>query len=135
MPRTFILQWLNQIVSELKKKKVMQNSQQELTIVFLAKGPAKKMNSEFRKRDYATDVLSFEGGQPGVLGELVICPDVVKKQALEHGLSFREELGYMLLHGVLHLLGFDHEKSQKEAQVMFNLQDDVFDKLCRKFWN
>ena len=95
---------------------------------------AKKVNFTFRQKNYATDVLSFEGDDQNILGELIICPEVVLRQAREHRLSFREELGYMILHGVLHLLGFDHEKSETEAKRMFALQDRIFDKLCRKFW-
>ncbi|MEY4617153.1 MAG: hypothetical protein RJB66_2113 [Pseudomonadota bacterium] len=135
MPRLFINAWLRAVESELIKRKILGRRPQELTIVFMSSGPAKKLNLQFRNKNYATDVLSFDGGVPGVLGELVICPEVVKRQSIEHSLSFQQELGYMLLHGVLHLLGFDHERSKKEARLMFELQDDIFDKLCRKFWN
>ncbi len=97
-------------------------------MVFLDSQSAKKINYEFRKKNYATDVLSFSPIEPGSLGELVMCPDVLKKQAREHGLSFRQELTYMLLHGILHLLGYDHEKSAAEAKKMFQIQDRLFEK-------
>lgn len=105
-------------------KKRIQLPDSELVIVFLNPGPAKKINFEFRKRDYATDVLSFSN--PQGLGELLICPQVIAKQAKEHGLTFNQELSYMLLHGILHLLGYDHEKSKVQAQRMFQLQDEIF---------
>lgn len=127
--------WLNFVIRDLQKNGLIKNTQLDLTVVFMGKSQAKKLNLEFRQRNYPTDVLSFEGDGKGVLGELVICPEVVKKQALEHDLTFREELGYMLLHGVLHLLGYDHEKNEAEAKVMFGIQDKVFDRLCRKFWS
>lgn len=101
----------------------------ELTIVFMDPKPARQMNKQFRSRDYATDVLSFEALIPESLGELVLCPQVLQKQAQEHGLSYREELGYMLLHGVLHLLGYDHETGREDAEEMFAVQDAVFAKL------
>ncbi len=134
MPRGFITLWLSEAERALQKKKIRFNSQAELTIVFLDKLPAKKINWQYRQRNYATDVLSFEGDGKFNLGELVLCPDVIAKQAKDHGLTFQQELGYMLLHGVLHLLGYDHENNEREAKRMFLIQDEVFDKLCRKFW-
>lgn len=123
-----------ELVAELRKKKVLsaKNAQKELTLVFLDKKPAHKINFEFRQKDYATDVLSFDSMDPDSLGELILCPDVLKRQALEHQLSYQHELGYMLLHGVLHLLGFDHETSEADAKKMFGLQDKVFATLLRK---
>ena len=102
-------------------------SKMDLTIVFLDTAAAKKINCEFRGKNYATDILSFDGG------ELVLCPQVLKRQAKEHKHSFNAELGYMLIHGVLHLKGFDHEKSKSAAAKMFKIQDQVFDRLCAKF--
>jgi probable rRNA maturation factor len=55
--------------------------------------------------------------------------DVIAVQAREHGLLVREELGYMIIHGFLHLLGYDHEKSPGAAEKMFNIQDQLFEKL------
>ncbi|MNT92934.1 Endoribonuclease YbeY [compost metagenome] len=58
-----------------------------------------------------------------------MCPDVLKKQAKDHDLTYKHELGYMLLHGVLHLLGYDHETSEEDAEKMFKIQDEAFEKL------
>ena len=102
---------------------------QELIVAFVSAPEARQLNKRFRQRDYPTDVLSFESTEPGVLGELVICPKVISRQAREHGLLVREELGYMILHGFLHLLGFEHERSSRQAKRMFELQDRVFEKL------
>ncbi|HWU42885.1 MAG TPA: rRNA maturation RNase YbeY [Bdellovibrio sp.] len=131
VPRLFIDKWMKNLVKELQGRKVLKakQTQQELTLVFLDKKPAQKINNEFRGKDYATDVLSFDSMDPSSFGELVLCPEVLKRQAKDHGLNFREELGYMLLHGVLHLLGYDHETSENDARKMFALQDAVFEKL------
>lgn len=133
VPRKFIQEWMDSVVAELKKRKVLnaEKARRELTLVFLDKKPAQKINNEFRGRDYATDVLSFDSMDPGSFGELVICPEVLKKQAKEHKLSFQKELGYMLLHGTLHLLGYDHETNEKDAKEMFDLQDAIFERLLR----
>ncbi|MEK2690712.1 rRNA maturation RNase YbeY [Bdellovibrio sp. GT3] len=133
VPRKFIQEWMDSVVVELKKRKVINadKSRRELTLVFLDKKPAQKINMEFRGKDYATDVLSFDSMDPGSFGELVMCPEVLKKQAKEHKLSFQKELGYMLLHGTLHLLGYDHETNDKDAKEMFDLQDAIFERLLR----
>ncbi len=133
VPRKFIEEWMKALAKELKKRKVIsvEKAKRELTMVFLDKKPAQKINKEFRGKDYATDVLSFDSMDPSSFGELVLCPEVLKRQAKEHGLTFQKELGYMLLHGVLHLLGYDHETGDKDAKEMFELQDAVFEKLLQ----
>ncbi|WP_413294398.1 rRNA maturation RNase YbeY [Bdellovibrio sp. HCB185ZH] len=133
VPRKFIQEWMDQVVAELKKRKVLnaEKARRELTLVFLDKKPAQKINNEFRGKDYATDVLSFDSMDPSSFGELILCPEVLKKQAKEHKLTFQKELGYMLLHGTLHLLGYDHETNEKDAKEMFDLQDAIFERLLR----
>lgn len=131
IPRQFIEKWMKALTLDLKKRKVISaaKTQCELTLVFLDKKPAQKINQEFRGKTYATDVLSFESMDASSLGELILCPEVLKRQAKEHGLTFQKELGYMLLHGVLHLLGYDHEIGEQDAKEMFDLQDSIFEKL------
>jgi probable rRNA maturation factor len=134
VPRKFVQAWVDDVVAELKKRKIVSavQTKKELTLVFLDKKPAQKINFEFRGKDYATDVLSFDSMDPTSFGELVMCPEVLKRQSKEHKLSYAEELGYMLLHGILHLLGYDHEKSEAEAAEMFGLQDAIFERLLKK---
>lgn len=133
VPKAFLRDWVKRM-NRLAAKKINPRKFQkkELVIAFLPEDEARKLNFTYRQKDYATDVLSFESEDPSSLGELVICPEVISRQAKEHGLLVREELGYMVLHGFLHLLGFDHEKSEREAKKMFTLQDELFDKLLRK---
>ncbi len=136
IPNTFLKEWTEALVLSLKKKgfpRVLKDK--ELILVFLDAKHAKKLNHQFRGRDYATDVLSFDPIDPQSLGELVICPQVLKKQAINHELSFNLELGYMVLHGVLHLLGFDHEESEEKAEEMFKLQDEIFDVISYRYVN
>lgn len=134
VPRQFVQSWVQAVTTELRKRKIVSPKQisQELTLVFLDKKPAQKINFEFRGKDYATDVLSFDSMDPASFGELVLCPEVLKRQSKEHKLTYRQELGYMLLHGILHLLGYDHEQSKKEALRMFALQDEIFEILLKK---
>jgi probable rRNA maturation factor len=72
--------------------------------------------------------LSFEPAEPSSAGELVLCLPIIRRQSRRTGLSERGELGYMIVHGVLHLLGFDHMK-KKEEREMFALQDALYSAL------
>jgi probable rRNA maturation factor len=69
----------------------------------------RRLNRDFRGKDYATDVLSFPGG-PGHLGDLAISVMRARAQAREFGHTTEDEVRILMLHGVLHLLGHDHEK-------------------------
>ena len=70
----------------------------------------RRLNREFRKKDYTTDVLSFPTRQSlGFLGDIAISFDHARKQAADHGHTVRREIEILMLHGVLHLLGMDHE--------------------------
>lgn len=73
----------------------------------------RRLNKQFRKKDYATDVLSFPSGeQDGALGELAVSWDRAQAQAVEYGHSTEDEARILMLHGVLHLTGMDHEKDE-----------------------
>ena len=71
----------------------------------------RRLNREFRKQDHPTDVLSFPAEQPsqGFLGEIAISFETARLQALQYGHSLDEEIEILMLHGLLHLLGMDHE--------------------------
>ncbi len=87
-----------------------------VSIVFVNKKEIKKINKKYRKKDKVTDVLSFAYLESNVfkneqlLGEVVICPHQAKKE--------KKEITKVLIHGILHLLGYDHEKSEREAKAM-----------------
>lgn len=133
VPRKFLEVWVAQL-SRLAAREVSSRRyrDKELVIVFVDPKEQRRLNKQYRGRDYATDVLSFESVDPESLGELVICPEVIARQAREHGLLQREELGYMVLHGFLHLLGYDHERSKAEEKRMFAIQDRLFDRLLSR---
>ncbi len=100
-----------------------------------------ELNREYRGVDRPTDVLSFpmysftdddmpeEGPAPVVLGDIVISAERAKEQAVEYGHSFQREISFLTVHSVLHLLGYDHEVSEKAENEMFSLQDKIMDKL------
>ncbi|MCJ8277720.1 MAG: rRNA maturation RNase YbeY [Bdellovibrionales bacterium] len=123
---------MNEIAKELGKISSHKIKKSELTLAFVEKSHIKKLNKQFRGKNKPTDILSFDGFEPGELGELVLCGDIVDLQAKEHKLGKNEELGYLLIHGVLHLLGYEHEKGGAEEKKMFALQDQIFDILRKR---
>ncbi len=72
------------------------------------------LNRQFRQKDYATDVLSFPSGMKDPIGDIAISMNRARAQAKEFGHTAEEELRILLLHGVLHLLGYDHETDEGE---------------------
>jgi len=72
------------------------------------------LNRQFRKKDYATDVLSFPSGEADPIGDIAISMNRARAQAKEFGHTADEELRVLLLHGLLHLLGYDHETDNGE---------------------
>jgi probable rRNA maturation factor len=91
------------------------------TIVFVSDDAIRKLNQQFRGNNYATDVLSFpisaepfEVGQQKELGEVVISVQRAAAQARSNGLSFANEVKQLILHGLLHLSGYDHETDKGE---------------------
>jgi probable rRNA maturation factor len=70
----------------------------------------RQLNARYRAKDAPTDVLSFVAEEPGFLGEIVIATGVARRQAHEAGHSIQVELRILALHGLLHLLGYDHER-------------------------
>jgi probable rRNA maturation factor len=124
---------LDEVVRRLGKNKTLKNlkklKKDEITFVLISAPQMKATNFQFRGKNYATDVLSFAPVSPDSIGELILCPSVLKKQAKQNGHSLDFEILYMLIHGILHLLGYDHEKSSREEMKMFAIQDRLFSQL------
>ena len=103
-------------IPELRRRRAEVN----LLIVDATEG--RRFNREFRHKDYATNVLSFPY-QPmprersALLGDLVICAPVVAREAAEQGKPLREHYAHLTIHGVLHLLGHDHEKPAEARRM------------------
>jgi len=105
--------------------------------VHLVSGPKmRELNHQYRGKDQPTDVLSFEPPavvrQHGYLGELVICRVVLSRQAKTQKHSEAIELDVLLVHGLLHLLGWDHERSEREARDMATWETKLLQALGRK---
>ena len=107
---------------------------QEVSILLTGDKDIRRLNQEFRSIDQPTDVLSFPQNtdedpcipEEIILGDIAVSLDIAKAQAKEHGLDFKEEIILLLIHGILHLLGYDHEISEKEETKMRNKTRELF---------
>ncbi|MCG1022337.1 rRNA maturation RNase YbeY [Sutcliffiella horikoshii] len=112
----------------------------ELSVTFVDNEKIQEINREYRDKDRPTDVISFameEMGEgemeihyddeaPRMLGDIIISIQKAEEQAKEYGHSVKRELGFLALHGLLHLLGYDHE-NEADEKVMFDKQKEILD--------
>ena len=89
----------------------------EIDLVFCTSDTIKRLNRDYRKKDSITDVLSFRFNETDYLGEIYICVQRADDQRKEYGLTLDEELQRLFVHGLFHLLGFDHE-TEEERIIM-----------------
>jgi probable rRNA maturation factor len=110
----------------------------EISILLLDDRQISELNQKYLRRNGPTDVISFpqqDGSfpqaQPQVLGDVVISVETARQQALKRQAPFYEEILVLLIHGVLHLLGFDHEKSAQERKKMQAREKELFASLMQ----
>ena len=126
--------YLEKVINETLKEEGVSNAVFSIILVTLEE--IHKLNKTYRGIDRPTDVISFaledsndfevEGIR--VLGDIYVCIDKMKEQALEYGHSETRELSFLVCHGLLHLLGYDHMKKEEE-QIMFEKQDKILERL------
>lgn len=143
--------WLNmasEVMEQLvKKDKLIHASWLKKTdgirvsVLLCGESKIKKLNREYRGKDYATDVLSFptfetlrkakpKDGFPSpeiFLGDLAICHQKAIKQAQEFDISYWDEFIHLYIHGLIHLMGYDHEISPKEEKIMQKWEKEALD--------
>lgn len=113
----------------------------ELSIVIVDDAQIREINRDYLQRDKSTNVISFAmqegegaGIQPSLLGDVVISAQTAARDAEEAGLPFASELYFLLLHGILHLVGYDHERgTEEEAAVMEAKEQEIFALLQQEF--
>lgn len=91
-----------------------QLSGKHLAVVFVSPANIKKLNYQYRHKPQPTNVLSFKAAAAGELGDIIICPSLAAREARLRGQSFSDYVNYLFVHGLLHLLGFDHQTSRDE---------------------
>ena len=102
------------ILKDYKEKDINKN----VTLILINLTEIHQMNLSYRHLDYPTDVLSFEENEEDYLGEIFICIDKVFEQAKSFEHSNEREFAFLVCHGILHLLGYDH-MTKEDEQIMF----------------
>lgn len=128
---------ISKVVEKCFEEENLQNKNLYINVILTNPKNIKETNKKYRNIDKETDVLSFpmfekeeiqniEGNIPDVLGDIVISIEKVKEQAKEYGHSEKRELAFLAVHGLLHLLGYDHMEKEDE-KVMFSRQELILD--------
>ncbi len=107
-----------------KTSKILEREDDDLAVVFVTPTKIKRLNREYRGKDFPTDVLSFPSDAKGDLGDIFIAPAVAKKKAALAGMGEREYLILLIVHSVLHLGGFDHHTA-KDSRAMEKMEKKV----------
>lgn len=116
--------WRDRLETMMRLEGLPENAQ--VSVTFVDDAAIHELNREHRGVDRPTDVLSFPQfeadeeipeGMPHVLGDLVVSLETARRQAEEYGHSEEREIAFLLVHGFLHLLGYDHETAEEEAEM------------------
>lgn len=126
--------YLNEVINHTLE--VMDAKESIFTIIFVTPEEIHELNKQYRGVDRVTDVISFaledahdvSLSDVRVLGDIYICIDRMKEQAIEYGHSETRELSFLAVHGLLHLLGYDHQTKEDE-EIMFGLQRKILSDL------
>lgn len=102
-------------------------------VAFVGRARIRDLNKKYNKKDRATDVLSFASGRQFVvpkeageyLGEIIICPVVVKEKAAKLHIPVLREFSHIIIHGTLHLAGFDHGDDVKKIEEMHTKEEEI----------
>ena len=95
--------------------------------MLISNNQIQEMNKQYRNKDYPTDVLTFPNGENNQLGDVVISLEKCEEQRIEYGHSFDRELGFLVVHGLLHTLGYDHQSKEQEEE-MISIQEKILRK-------
>lgn len=117
-----LIEMLTQLLQ--KGAEVEKVEEKEVVITLVDNEHIRQLNREFRNLDKPTDVLSFPLDEEDSLGDIIISIPRAKEQATQYGHSFERELGFLTIHGFLHLLGYDHH-TEEEEKVMFGRQEQI----------
>lgn len=120
LPRHKVTRWIRHALA----------TDAEITVRIVGAEEGQQLNRDFRKKDYATNVLTFDYTQePVVTADLVLCAPVIEREAQEQNKSLEEHYAHMLVHGALHAQGWDHETSAADADEMEAYETDIMKEL------
>lgn len=116
---------INHVLETALKSLQLQNK--EINIILVDNKQIQDLNNQYRDKDVPTDVLTFPDGNYNNLGDLFVSVEMCEAQRIEYGHSFDRELGFLLVHGLLHTLGYDH-KTKEQEEEMFSIQEKLLHK-------
>ena len=127
--------FLDKVFEHTLKDQKIENA--VFSVIFVDEKTIKKINKEYRNIDKVTDVISFAFEDNDnmvyngirVLGDIYICIPKMISQAEEYGHSEKRELAFLSVHGLLHLLGYDHVNNKEEEKIMFDLQERLLNEI------
>lgn len=120
LPRHKVAKWIRHALS----------TDAEITVRIVDADEGQQLNRDFRKKDYATNVLTFDYTQePVVTADLVLCAPVVEREAREQNKTLEEHYAHLLVHGTLHAQGWDHETSAEDADEMESYETAIMEEL------
>lgn len=134
-----IINLYNNYSSEIKFnfEKIIQDiengfeSDKEASLILVDIDEITRINKEYRNKDYATDVISFEEDDEedeNYLGDIFLSVDKAISQSIEYGHSVEREFAFLVIHGLLHLHGYDH-MNEEEEKIMFKKQEEILERL------
>lgn len=126
--------YLEEVIEETLKSEKVENS--VFSIIFVDEEKIQEINRDYRGKDMVTDVISFALEDtpddilvgPRVLGDIYVCIPRMMEQAKNYDHSEMRELSFLVVHGLLHLLGYDHMEKEDE-KMMFQKQEDILESL------
>ena len=119
---------IKNIARSIIEEELEKNDNYYLEIILTDDIEIRKLNKEYRNVDSTTDVLTFVYDKP-ILGEIYISCQRIEEQSKKFSTTFKEEFIYILIHGLLHICGYDHEKDESFNEPMFDLQKKYFNQL------
>ncbi len=120
LPRHKVTRWIRHALA----------AEAEITVRIVGADEGQALNRDYRHKDYATNVLTFDYAQePLVMADLVLCAPVIEREAKEQGKSLQAHYAHLLVHGALHAQGWDHETSEADALEMEAYEVEILAEL------
>lgn len=120
LPRHKVMRWIRHALA----------TDAEITVRIVGEQEGRQLNRDYRHKDYATNVLTFDyTAEPVVTADLVLCAPVIEREAREQHKTLQAHYAHMLVHGTLHAQGWDHETSTADAEAMEAYETDILREL------
>ena len=127
LPWTPAMEMMAEAVALLCLREEGKNPEAEVSLLLVDDKQIRALNGRYRKIDSATDVLSFPQEEERVLGDIVISLETAQRQAKAYGHSYEREIGFLIAHSMLHLMGYDHVTAAEE-EAMCRKQERILEK-------